>query len=252
MVRPVCGGRQGSFELRWLARLFFAMLPPARPPQPCYLCLGAHPRPRTFCAPPRSLPMRPLPSRRGVVNRKSSLRPSVERLEDRTTPAGSNLIGFGADAGGLPYVRLFDPQTDSQVRAFLAYDPSFKGGVHVALGDVNGDGIPDVVTGAGAGGGPHVRLFDGRTGAVLTEFSAYAPSFAGGVNVALGDVPGDGKADIITAAGAGGGPHVRVFDLTGHVESEFFAYDPGFRGGVSVAVGDATRDRHCDILTGAG
>src|SRR5829696_4495967 len=130
--------------------------------------------------------------------------PRLERLENRTTPAGSNLLAFGADAGGLPFVRLFDPSTQSQVRAFLAYDAGFKGGVHVALGDVNGDGVPEILTGTGAGGGPHVKLFDGRTGGLLTEFFAYDPSFAGGVSVALGDVTGDGKADIVTGAGSGG------------------------------------------------
>jgi FG-GAP-like repeat/PAP2 superfamily len=179
-------------------------------------------------------------------------RPAVEQLEDRTTPAGNNLVAFGANAGGLPLVRLYDPQRDTQVRAFLAYDVSFGGGVHVAEGDVNGDGIPDIVTGAGAGGGPHVKLFDGRTGTLITEFFAYDKSFGGGVNVGIGDVTGDGKADIITAAGAGGGPHVRVFDLTGKVETEFFAYDSAFHGGVNVAIGDANGDAQADIITGAG
>jgi hypothetical protein len=186
------------------------------------------------------------------TNHRHSNRPRVERLEDRTTPAGSNLLAFGADAGGLPLVRLFDPNTQTQVRAFLAYDAAFRGGVHVALGDVNSDGIPDVATGAGGGGGPHVKLFDGRTGDLLTEFFAYGTSFSGGVNVAVGDVTGDGKADIITAAGAGGGPHVRLFDLAGNVQSEFFAYDATFHGGVSIAVGDTSGDRRCDIVTGAG
>jgi membrane-associated phospholipid phosphatase len=178
--------------------------------------------------------------------------PRLVRLEDRTQPAASAVIAFGADAGGLPYVRLFDPASNSQVRAFLAYDPSFKGGVHVAEADVNGDGIPDVVTAPGAGGGPHIKVFDGRTGALLSQFFAYAPSFAGGVSVAVGDVTGDGKPDIITGAGAGGGPHVRVFDLAGNLEEQFFAYDASFTGGVNVAVGDTAVAGKGDIITGAG
>ncbi len=50
---------------------------------------------------------------------------------------------------------------------------------------MNGDGVPDIVTGAGPGGGPHVRAFDGVTGSPLAAlpggFLAYPPGFAGGV-----------------------------------------------------------------------
>ena len=95
--------------------------------------------------------------------------------------------------------------------SFFAYDPAFSGGVCVAVGDVNGDGKPDIITGAGAGGGPHVEVFD-LTGHLENEFFAYDPRFTGGVNVAVGDLTGDGQGDIITGAGAGGGPHVKVFD----------------------------------------
>src|SRR5205814_1813081 len=94
---------------------------------------------------------------------------------------------------------------------FFAYDPNFHGGVQVATGDVNGDGVDDVITGAGPGGGPHVKVFDGATGAVLRSFFAYDDAFRGGVFVAAGDVNKDGFADVVTGAGAGGGPHVRVF-----------------------------------------
>ena len=107
----------------------------------------------------------------------------------------------------------------------------------MASGDVDGDGFADVITGAGAGGGPHVRVFSGKTGALMREFFAYEAPFLGGVTVASGDLDGDGKADIITGAGAGGGPHVKVFDgSTGSTVSSFFAFDVGFRGGVRIGV----------------
>ena len=184
--------------------------------------------------------------------RRQITRPQLVHLENRVQPAASAVIAFGADAGGLPYVRLYDPTTQSQVRAFLAYDPSFTGGVRVAQADVNGDGVPDVVTGVGPGGGPHVKLFDGRTGALILQFFAYSPTFTGGVNVAIGDVTGDGKADIITGTASGGGPHVKVFDLNGDLERQFFAYGASFTGGVNVAIGDVNGDGRADIITGAG
>ena len=48
-------------------------------------------------------------------------------------------------------VRLRDDAID-------AY-PGFTGGVRVAAGDVTGDGIPDIITAPGPGGGPHVKVF---------------------------------------------------------------------------------------------
>jgi hypothetical protein len=78
----------------------------------------------------------------------------------------------------------------------------------VAVCDLTGGGIPDLVAGAGPGGGPHVRAFDGRTGVPLPgaigAFFADDPSFASGVFVGGADVSGDSVPDINIGAGAGG------------------------------------------------
>jgi hypothetical protein len=168
-------------------------------------------------------------------------------------PAGVPIIATGADAGGGPHVKVFNAKTNALLLEFFAYDPTFTGGVRVAVGDVNGDGIPDIITGAGPGGGPHVKVFSGKDGSLLESFFAYAPTFTGGVFVAAGDVNGDGLSDIITGAGAGGGPHVKVFSgKDGSLLQSFFAYSATFRGGVTVASGDVDGNGHPDIITGAG
>jgi len=95
------------------------------------------------------------------------------------------------------------------VADFFAYNPAFTGGVRVAVGDVNGDGVDDVITAAGLGGGPHIQVFagvsDGNGGVAsintttpIASFMAYDPTFNAGVFVATADLNGDGFDDIIT------------------------------------------------------
>ncbi|MFA5070714.1 MAG: FG-GAP-like repeat-containing protein [Patescibacteria group bacterium] len=156
-------------------------------------------------------------------------------------------VGFAVSdaSGSVPAV--FNTLETSE--GFFAYVSTFTGGVRSATGDVNNDGQIEIITAAGEGGGPQVRIFDSR-GNVLSQFFAYAPTFRQGFNVAIGDVDGDGIADIVTVAGPGGGPHVRVFDWQGNLKAQFFAYDLLFRRGMKVAVGDVTGDGLADIITG--
>jgi hypothetical protein len=147
-------------------------------------------------------------------------------------------------------VRIVDGVTGSELRRFDAYAFASPGGTYVAAGDVNGDGLADIVTGRD-GAPPEVKVFDGRTGAVLSDFFAYPPPSFGGVRVAVGDVDADGFADIITGSMPGGPPEVRIFTGTGVLMSSFMAYSPLFFGGVYVAAGDVDGDGRADIVTGA-
>jgi uncharacterized protein YkwD len=166
---------------------------------------------------------------------------------------GYDDVIVAAWTGGGPEVRIFDGKTGNLYREFFAYGASFTGGVNVAVADIDGDGKADIITGAGPGGGPHVEVFSGADNHLIDNFFAYAANFTGGVSVAAGDVNGDGRADIVTGAGIGGGPHVEAFDGRSLQEfRSFFAFEPNFRGGVNVAVGDVDGDGKADIIVGAG
>jgi hypothetical protein len=166
---------------------------------------------------------------------------------------GIDDIVTGVDAEFAPHVKVFSGATGAELRSFFAFDPGFTGGVRVAAGDVNNDGFSDIITGAGAGGGAHVKVFSGANGSELRSFFAYGPSFTGGVFVGGGDVDRDGIDDVITGAGSGAGPHVKVFSgADGSELRSFFAYTPSFTGGVRVAGGDVDGDGFADIITGAG
>ncbi|QGJ68613.1 Hypothetical protein PBC10988_2740 [Planctomycetales bacterium 10988] len=167
----------------------------------------------------------------------------------------TSLIVTGTDAGGPATVRVFDP-SGNELLSFMPYG-AFSGGVRVATGDVNGDGVLDIITAAGPGGGPHVQVFDSRTGQLITgglnNFYAYAPNVTTGVFVAAGDVNGDGYDDIITAPDSGGGPHLKVYNgLTGNVITEFYTYAPNVTVGVRIATGDINSDGFAEIITTAG
>src|SRR5206468_2324235 len=131
-------------------------------------------------------------------------------------------IVTAAGTGGGPHVKVFDGVTFQMVRQFFAYDASFTGGVYVAAADVNGDGRPDIVVGAGAGGQALVRVINGVDFSTISLFLAYDPSFTGGARVGLLDANGDGRADVIVGTGPGKGAFVRVVDLVSTKDLEFF------------------------------
>jgi streptogramin lyase len=137
-------------------------------------------------------------------------------------------------AGGGPHVRVTSARLGFLQNLF-PYPLWFAGGVRVASCDVDGDGAADVVTAPGPTGGPHVRVLSGATGQPLLESLAYVPIFTGGVFVACADVDGDGVPDVVTGAGEGGGPHLRVLSgVDGAPVREVFPFAPGFVGGVRV------------------
>jgi hypothetical protein len=159
----------------------------------------------------------------------------------------------GAGPGGKLRVAVWSGADLTLLASFDAYDARSRGGVSVAAGDVDGDGRADIITGAGRGGSPHVRVFRGMDLAELASFYAYDVIFSGGVSVASADVNGDGFADIITGAGPTGGPHVKVLSGTDLSQlASFYAYDPFFIGGISVAAADFDGDGRPEIVTGAG
>jgi hypothetical protein len=90
-------------------------------------------------------------------------------------------------------------------------------------------------------------------GDLLLRFRAYPKRMTSGVRIAIGDVNGDGAADVITAPGARGRALVEVFSgIDGHRLRRFRAFTGKFHAGIYVAAGDVDGDGHADIVVGAG
>jgi hypothetical protein len=160
--------------------------------------------------------------------------------------AASPVFATGTDAAGLPEVKVYDARTAQPKLEFFAYDPGFTGGVRVAVADISGDGVPDIITGPGPGMAPEIKVFDGRTAALLRDFVAYdPPAFPlvpvfgdaalqrNGLHVAF--TAFNGQPAIITGRIRGDAPEVRVFDAASlTLIDDFFAYAPSIPDGVFV------------------
>lgn len=118
-------------------------------------------------------------------------------------PGGSLEFVTGAGYTGSPHVRTFDSLGNPLSTEFDAYAANFKGGVNVACGDVDADGVADIVTGAGITGGPHVKVFS-NTGTKKLEMFAAAAGDPVGAYVAVGDVNGVKGDEIVTSPVAAG------------------------------------------------
>ena len=134
---------------------------------------------------------------------------------------------------------------------FRPYGTAYKGKIFLAVGNTNGDPAKEIIVGR-EGAPPEVRVYS-MLGKLLARWNAYNPAFPGGVRVAIGDLDNDGKREIVTSAGPGGGPHVRIWKTDGQVwGGGFFAFDASETGGVSVAVGDVDGDHALEIIVGSG
>lgn len=165
----------------------------------------------------------PSPARRARLN--------VEHLEDRTTPAF-----LARPTGTINVNNVVQPAV----------------GLSIASGDLLADQFTpmgqvrnEYVTGTGPGTAPRVNIFDSDglnsagQGIPIFSFDPYPGlGFTGGINVAVGDVLGDARLEIVVTPASNAPGFVTVYDASGNLLSAFLATPGFYTGGLTVAVGN--------------
>jgi FtsP/CotA-like multicopper oxidase with cupredoxin domain len=146
-------------------------------------------------------------------------------------------------------VKVFDGNGDRLIATVTPF-PDFFGTPSVTMGDVDGDGIYDLIVGAGKGHSPDVVVYSGSAAgdkpAFSTEIARFAAFYSGqtgGVSVASTQIDGRSPDNIIIGSGAGMTDTVRVFSselpAVGTAPAIFASFQPYGRdtSGVTLAAG---------------
>lgn len=162
---------------------------------------------------------------------------------------GIREIVTGSPPGISGRVTVYQPD-GTLVRSFTVFASTIKAGITVAVGNVTGGPDVEIVVSTRRGVGPQVLIYSATGRKLSPGFYAYAKTFIGGVNLAIGDVDGDGKKEIVTAPFPGGGPHVAYFNDVGVNLGKVFPYEDTFRGGLTIGTLDYDGDGVDEIVVG--
>jgi subtilisin family serine protease len=150
--------------------------------------------------------------------------------------SGSEIIvGYGP--GSEPQVRIYN--TDGKlIGVFLAYEKKFRGGVNVAVANLDGrkdHNKAEIIVAPGTGREPMIKIFNNRA-KLKNQFLGYGRNWQGGVQLSAGDINSDGISEIVLSAYRGAAPQVRIFEMAGMILESFYAFAENFNGGVNAGI----------------
>jgi cyclophilin family peptidyl-prolyl cis-trans isomerase len=174
------------------------------------------------------------------------------KVADVTGDGQLDVVGVPGFGGG-PHIVVYDGNTGDLVYQNMIYGENFRGGLSLDTGDANALGYAQLLVGAGDSGGPRVTLLDVSKQSTLLDYFAYDSASRGGVSVSIADLRGGNVPNIITGAGVGQSPTVKVYNpfaITNQTPAVFGSFQAGTTtSGLRVSAGPLLEDNtRRDIL----
>jgi predicted phosphodiesterase len=167
---------------------------------------------------------------------------------------GKDEIAVSKFSGEKAKVKIFRDNKKKSVLFSRNAFPKLKSGASVTFGDVYGDKKTEIIIGATGEAKAKVKIFkveDGnRRGKLVGEFYPFSKEYKNGVDVAAGDVDGDGEEEIIVSK-LNELSQIRVFKYNdGKVLllKEFRAFPKKYENGVNIETFDVDSDGEEEII----
>ena len=183
---------------------------------------------------------------------------AVSELGDVDGDSRTDLVvGEPFTATGTTWV--YSGRTGDQLYRLDGVPGDQQGYAIADAGDTDGDGVPDIVSGAPGVGRGSVYLYSGATGRLLHRFSrGRNGDFFGAAVAGAGDVNRDGRADILvgaTMSDGGGRDSGRAYVFSGRTYELIRKLDAGDEGDLFGSATDWTPDlngdRRPELIVGA-
>lgn len=167
---------------------------------------------------------------------------------------GINELIVGTGYRAAPHIRIFNGYGEEKLipGGFFAFDKNYRTGVEVSVGDIDGDNENEIAATTAYHLENKIKFFDKHG----KEKISFVPNFNIDINsiqIALGNVFGDNRDELIISNKGLGLPKIYIFSYLNnefHLVKSFLAYNENFSGGVNISLANINNNDYDEIITG--